>query len=91
MDLGERVRRRGASLLGRGVEVEMVIRAMEAGTMRRLKPAGILSPRVDDLGLHLRQRMPEFAIVDLDDSVLVQGEAPIMLMTIEFGGISSLP
>src|SRR6478609_7744619 len=39
-----------ALLLGRGVEVEMVIRAMEAGTMRRLRPAGILSPRPDDLG-----------------------------------------
>lgn len=43
-----------ALLLGRGVEVEMVIRAMEAGTMRRLRPAGILSPRADDLGQSIR-------------------------------------
>ena len=41
-------------ILGRGVEVEMVIRAMEAGTMRRLRPAGILSPRLDDLGQSIR-------------------------------------
>ncbi|MBN9453454.1 MAG: polysaccharide biosynthesis protein [Bosea sp.] len=43
-----------ALLLGRGVEVEMVIRAMETGTMRRLRPAGILSPRADDLGQSIR-------------------------------------
>ncbi|OYW65463.1 MAG: capsular biosynthesis protein [Bosea sp. 12-68-7] len=43
-----------ALLLGRGFEVEMVIRAMEAGTMRRLRPAGILSPRADDLGQTIR-------------------------------------
>ncbi len=43
-----------ALLLGRGVEIEMVIRAMEAGTMRRLRPAGILSPRSDDLGQSIR-------------------------------------
>ncbi|MDR6872343.1 O-antigen biosynthesis protein WbqV [Bosea sp. BE125] len=43
-----------ALLLGRGVEVEMVIRAMEAGTMRNLRPAGILSPRGDDLGQSIR-------------------------------------
>ena len=43
-----------ALILGRGVEVEMVIRAMESGTMRRLRPAGILSPRADDLGQSIR-------------------------------------
>ncbi len=43
-----------ALLLGRGFEVEMVIRAMEAGTMRKLRPAGILSPRADDLGQSIR-------------------------------------
>ncbi|WP_439499714.1 SDR family NAD(P)-dependent oxidoreductase [Bosea sp. (in: a-proteobacteria)] len=43
-----------ALLLGRGVEVEMVIRAMESGTMRKLRPAGILSPRPDDLGQSIR-------------------------------------
>jgi O-antigen biosynthesis protein WbqV len=43
-----------ALLLGRGVDVEMAIRAMEAGTMRNLQPAGILSPRSDDLGQTIR-------------------------------------
>lgn len=43
-----------ALLLGRGAEVEMVIRAMEAGAMRRLRPTGILSPRADDLGQSIR-------------------------------------
>jgi O-antigen biosynthesis protein WbqV len=43
-----------ALLLGRGVEIEMVIRAMEAGAMRRLRPAAILSPRADDLGQSIR-------------------------------------
>jgi len=43
-----------ALLLGRGLEVEMVIRAMEAGTMRKLRPAGILTPRTDDLGQSIR-------------------------------------
>ncbi|MGO4405461.1 SDR family NAD(P)-dependent oxidoreductase [Bosea sp. RAF48] len=41
-------------ILGRGVEVEMVIRAIETGTMKRLQPAGILSPRPDDLGQSIR-------------------------------------
>ncbi|KRE11885.1 capsular biosynthesis protein [Bosea sp. Root381] len=43
-----------ALLLGRGLDVEMVIRAMEAGTMRKLRPAGILTPRSDDLGQSIR-------------------------------------
>ena len=43
-----------ALLLGRSVEVEMVIRAMENGTIRRLQPAAILSPRADDLGQSIR-------------------------------------
>ena len=43
-----------ALLLGRSVEVEMVIRAMENGTIRRLQPAAILSPRIDDLSQSIR-------------------------------------
>jgi FlaA1/EpsC-like NDP-sugar epimerase len=43
-----------ALILGRGVEVEMVIRAMEAGAMRKMRPAGILSPRPDDLHQSIR-------------------------------------
>lgn len=43
-----------ALLLGRGVDVEMLIRAMEAGTMGKLRPAAILTPRRDDLGQTIR-------------------------------------
>lgn len=43
-----------ALILGRGVEVEMVIRSMEAGAMRKMRPAGILSPRPDDLRQSIR-------------------------------------
>ncbi|KRE01142.1 capsular biosynthesis protein [Bosea sp. Root670] len=61
-----------ALLLGRGVEIEMVIRAMEAGTMRRLRPAGILSPRPDDLGQSIRG-VPVLGL--LGDIERVAGEA----------------
>ena len=61
-----------ALLLGRGVEVEMVIRAMEAGTMRRLRPAGILSPRADDLGQSIRG-VPVLGL--LSDIERIAGEA----------------
>jgi len=61
-----------ALLLGRGVEVEMVIRAMEAGTMRRLRPAGILSPRIDDLGQSIRG-VPVLGL--LGDIERIAGEA----------------
>jgi FlaA1/EpsC-like NDP-sugar epimerase len=43
-----------ALLLGRGVDIEMVIRAMESGTMGKMRPAGILTPRPDDLGQSIR-------------------------------------
>ncbi len=43
-----------ALVLGRGVDAETVIRAMEAGTMRKLRPTGILSPRLDDVGQTIR-------------------------------------
>ncbi len=61
-----------ALLLGRGVEVEMVIRAMETGTMRRLRPAGILSPRSDDLGQSIRG-VPVLGL--LGDVERIAGEA----------------
>jgi O-antigen biosynthesis protein WbqV len=67
-----------ALLLGRSVEVEMVIRAMEAGTMRNLRPAGILSPRRDDLGQSIRGvpvlgRLSEIETIVLDAAA--RGEA----------------
>jgi FlaA1/EpsC-like NDP-sugar epimerase len=43
-----------ALLLGRAVDIEMVIRAMESGAMGKMRPAGILSPRSDDLGQSIR-------------------------------------
>ncbi|WP_332698831.1 nucleoside-diphosphate sugar epimerase/dehydratase [Bosea sp. (in: a-proteobacteria)] len=43
-----------ALLLGRGADVEVVIRAMESGTMGKMRPAGILTPRSDDLGQSIR-------------------------------------
>ncbi|HEV7325214.1 MAG TPA: SDR family NAD(P)-dependent oxidoreductase [Bosea sp. (in: a-proteobacteria)] len=43
-----------ALLLGRGVDIEMVIRAMESGAMGKMRPAGILTPRPDDLGQSIR-------------------------------------
>lgn len=43
-----------ALLLGRSVDIEMVIRAMESGAMGKMRPAGVLSPRSDDLGQSIR-------------------------------------
>lgn len=61
-----------ALLLGRSVEVEMVIRAMENGTIRRLQPAAILSPRIDDLGQSIRG-VP--VLGDLSEIETVVGDA----------------
>lgn len=63
-----------ALLLGRGVEVEMVIRAMEAGTMRNLRPAGILSPRRDDLGQSIRG-VPVLGLLSAIEEVVVDAAA----------------
>jgi O-antigen biosynthesis protein WbqV len=41
-------------LLGRGHDVEVVLRAIEAGSVRKLKPKGILSPRSADHGQSIR-------------------------------------
>ncbi len=67
-----------ALLLGRGVEIEMVIRAMEAGAMRRLRPAGILSPRPDDLGQSIRGVPVLGLLADIErvaDDAIKHGEA----------------
>ncbi|MBX9930769.1 MAG: polysaccharide biosynthesis protein [Methylobacterium sp.] len=49
---------RGAStptlLLGRGSDIEVILRAIEAGSIRRLSPKGILSPRADEAGQIMR-------------------------------------
>jgi FlaA1/EpsC-like NDP-sugar epimerase len=41
-------------LLGRGSDIEVVLRAIESGTVKKLKPVGILSPRSADHGQSIR-------------------------------------
>jgi O-antigen biosynthesis protein WbqV len=41
-------------LLGRGSDVEVVLRAIETGTVKKMRPKGILSYRSDDLGQSIR-------------------------------------
>jgi O-antigen biosynthesis protein WbqV len=41
-------------LLGRGHDIEVVLRAIEAGSVKKLKPRGILSPRSADHGQSIR-------------------------------------
>jgi FlaA1/EpsC-like NDP-sugar epimerase len=41
-------------LLGRGADIEVVLRAIEAGSVKRLSPKGILSPRADEAGQMMR-------------------------------------
>ncbi|GJE73608.1 polysaccharide biosynthesis protein [Methylorubrum suomiense] len=41
-------------LLGRGADIEVVLRAIESGSVKRLSPKGILSPRADEAGQMMR-------------------------------------
>ncbi len=41
-------------LLGRGTDIEILVRAIESGSVRRLAPKGILSPRADEAGQTMR-------------------------------------
>ncbi|KQP32185.1 SDR family NAD(P)-dependent oxidoreductase [Methylobacterium sp. Leaf100] len=41
-------------LLGRGTDIEILVRAIESGSVRRLAPKGILSPRADETGQTMR-------------------------------------
>ncbi|MDP4006875.1 SDR family NAD(P)-dependent oxidoreductase [Methylobacterium sp. NEAU K] len=41
-------------LLGRGADIDVLIRAIEAGSVRKLAPRGILSPRADEAGQFMR-------------------------------------
>lgn len=43
-----------ALLLGTGSDVEVLLRAIEAGTVKRIRAEGILSPRPSDLGQSIR-------------------------------------
>lgn len=41
-------------LLGRGRDIELLLRAIESGSVRRLSPKGILSPRINETGQIMR-------------------------------------
>ncbi|MGU3540296.1 SDR family NAD(P)-dependent oxidoreductase [Methylobacterium sp. A54F] len=41
-------------LLGRGGDIEVLLRAIESGSVRKLAPKGILSPRADEAGQEMR-------------------------------------
>ncbi len=56
-------------LLGRVSDVEVVLRAIEAGTVKKTQPKGILSYRTDDLGQSMRGVPVLGSFVDLDQVV----------------------
>ncbi len=41
-------------LLGRGTDIEVVLRAIESGTIKKIQPKGIISPRPADHGQSIR-------------------------------------
>ncbi|MFD0934927.1 nucleoside-diphosphate sugar epimerase/dehydratase, partial [Methylobacterium trifolii] len=41
-------------LLGRGGDIEVLLRAIESGSVKKLSPKGILSPRADEAGQMMR-------------------------------------
>lgn len=41
-------------ILGRGSDIEVILRAIESGTVKRMQPKGVLSYRVEDLGQSIR-------------------------------------
>ncbi|MGL4974053.1 MAG: nucleoside-diphosphate sugar epimerase/dehydratase, partial [Bosea sp. (in: a-proteobacteria)] len=58
-------------LLGRGVDVEMVLRAIESGSMKRVRAVGILSPRTADLGQSIRG-VPVLGLLSEIDRVVTE-------------------
>lgn len=56
-------------LLGRGSDVEVVLRAIETGTVKKMRPKGILSYRSDDLGQSIRGVPVLGTFTDLDQVV----------------------
>lgn len=61
-------------LLGRAVDAEVVLRAFEAGTLKRLSPKGILSPRQADLSQSIRGVPVLGTLSDLDQVVTDMAE-----------------
>ncbi|WP_134500696.1 nucleoside-diphosphate sugar epimerase/dehydratase [Microvirga pakistanensis] len=56
-------------LLGRGSDIEIILRAIEAGTVKKMRPKGILSYRTDDLGQSIRGVPVLGTFADLDQVV----------------------
>jgi O-antigen biosynthesis protein WbqV len=56
-------------LLGRPTDIEVVLRAIEAGTVKKIQPRGILSYRSDDLGQSIRGVPVLGTFEDLDEVV----------------------
>jgi FlaA1/EpsC-like NDP-sugar epimerase len=68
-----------ALLLGRGEEVEVVIRALEANRTTRIVPLGILSPRKGDLGQSIRNIPVEGTLHALEEVVRAHRTAGIFI------------
>jgi FlaA1/EpsC-like NDP-sugar epimerase len=68
-----------ALLLGRGEEVEIVIRALEANRTSRIVPLGILSPRRGDLGQSIRNVPVEGTLDALEEVVRAHRTAGIFI------------
>ncbi|MGX7707475.1 SDR family NAD(P)-dependent oxidoreductase [Methylobacterium sp. Gmos1] len=68
---------RGAStptlLIGRGHDIEVVLRAIESGAVRKLDPKGILSPRAEEQGQTMRGVKVLGSVSDLDEVVAALG------------------
>ncbi|MXQ11936.1 nucleoside-diphosphate sugar epimerase/dehydratase [Microvirga makkahensis] len=56
-------------LLGRGNDIEVILRAIETGTVKKMRPKGILSYRTEDLGQSIRGVPVLGTFADLDQVV----------------------
>ncbi|NIX75616.1 nucleoside-diphosphate sugar epimerase/dehydratase [Microvirga terricola] len=56
-------------LLGRGTDIEVMLRAIETGTVKKLQPKGVLSFRADDLGHSIRGVPVLGTFADLDQVI----------------------
>jgi len=56
-------------LLGRGSDIEVILRAIESGTVKKIQPKGVLSFRSDDLGQSIRGVPVLGTFADLDQVV----------------------
>ncbi|WP_243369295.1 nucleoside-diphosphate sugar epimerase/dehydratase [Microvirga solisilvae] len=56
-------------ILGRGNDIEVILRAIESGTVKKMRPLGILSYRADDQGQSIRGVPVLGTFADLDQVV----------------------